>query len=162
MMSRKYRPYGLFCFFTSSSSIWRSRRSGRLGGGPRLGTRVGGFHQQVALPRDDFISGLPPPVPVGLREALDGRARHQERLEHALVHGRDGARLDAFIVVIVPAVEIDAGGLAPRGVENHAEEVGQHLGADALGERLAFAFVLLPVSFDAVAEDLRQKDESEG
>ena len=69
-----------------------------------------------------------------------------------------GARLDAFVVVIVPAVEIDAADLAAGGVEDHAEEIGQHLGADALGERLAFAFVLLAVAFDAVAEDLVEED----
>ena len=95
---------------------------------------------------------------VRLRKALDGRARHQERPEHALVHGRDGARLHAFVVVVVPAVEIDAYGLAARGVEDHAEEAGQHIRADALGERLAFAFVLLAVAFDAVAEDLVEED----
>ena len=97
-------------------------------------------------------------MPVRLFEALDGRARHQERLQNALVHRRDGTPLDAFIVVVVPAVQIDAADLAARGVEDHAEEIGQHLGADALGEGLAFAFVLLAVAFDAMAEDLVEED----
>ena len=97
-------------------------------------------------------------MPVGLLEALDGRARHQERLQNALVHRRDGTPLDAFVVEFVPAVEIDAADLAARGVEDHAEEVGQHLVANALGECLAFALVLLAVSFDAVAEDFMEED----
>ena len=44
------------------------------------------------------------------------------------------------------------------GVEGHREKIGQDLFADALGEGLAFGLVLLPVAFDAVAEDLMEKD----
>ena len=48
--------------------------------------------------------------------------------------------------------------LAARGIEHHGEEIRQHLGADALGEGLAFALVLLPVALHAVAEDLVEED----
>src|SRR6185437_4578467 len=97
-------------------------------------------------------------VAVGVIEAGDGRARHQEGFESALVDDGDRAGLDAFVIVFVPAVEIDAGDFAARGVEDDGEEIGEYLAVDALGEGLAFALILLAVAFDAVSEDLVEED----
>ena len=93
-------------------------------------------------------------MPVGAIEAANGGTRHQERLQHAFVDHRDGPRFDALIVVVVPAVQIHRADFAARGIEDHREEVRQDFCADALGERLALAFVFLAVAFDAVSEDL--------
>ena len=84
VMSRKYRPYGLFCFLTSSISICRSLRIRT----PRCVDST----IRLRLPRNHFQPRLPPAVPVRLLEALDRRARHQERLQHALIHRRDRLR----------------------------------------------------------------------
>ena len=79
---------------------------------PGLGDRVGRFHNQVRLPRNHFVSRLAAPVAVGMVEALNRRARHQEGLQHALVHRQHRPRLHALVVVIVPAVQVDAADFA--------------------------------------------------
>jgi hypothetical protein len=88
----------------------------------------------------------------------DRRAGHQEGLENSLFDQRNLARADAFVVEAVPAVQILAGRAVQRRVERHAEKFGQHAFADALGEGLAVGFVLLPVAFDAVAENFVEEN----
>ena len=43
-------------------------------------------------------------------------------------------------------------------IESDGKEIGQNFFADAFGEGLAFGFVLLPMAFDAMAEDLVEED----
>jgi hypothetical protein len=118
-----------------------------------VGHRFGRFHNQVGLPRNHFITGLAAAVAVRLAETRNRRARHEERLQHAVFDGGRWPRLHSFVVVIVPAVKVLARRGVPRGIENHRQETGQHLGADALGEGLPLVFILLAVAFDAMAED---------
>jgi hypothetical protein len=78
--------------------------------------------------------------------------------KHALVDGQHRLPFYAFVIVVVPAVQVDAVDFAARGVEHHGKEIGQHLGADALGKGLPFALVLLPMAFDPVPENLVEED----
>ena len=95
---------------------------------------------------------------VGVVESLDGRAGHQERLEHAIFHDRHRARGDAFIVVGIRAVQVDVAGFLAGRIEDHREKIRQHFSAYALGEGLSFRFVFLAMAFHAVSEDLMKED----
>ncbi len=95
---------------------------------------------------------------VGLREPLDRRARHQERLEDTVLdQGHVGGR-DAFVVVVVVAAKIDVAESGHCRVVAHGEKRGQDRLADLLGEGLTLLDVLLAVALDAVAEDLVEED----
>jgi len=49
-------------------------------------------------------------------------------------------------------------GFAAGGIEHNRKKTRQHTGADAAGEGLALGLVLLTMAFDAMAEDLMEKD----
>src|SRR5215472_12132690 len=94
---------------------------------------------------------------VGVLHALDGRTRHEKSLEHAVLDGGDWAALDALVIVFVPAVQIDSIHLAARGIEHHGKKVRQDLGPHTPGEGLAFAFVLLSMALNAMAENFMEE-----
>src|SRR5262245_59880294 len=93
-----------------------------------------------------------------MRDAEDRRTRHQKGFQDAAVDQLDRAGYDAFVVVTIEAVEIDAADLPAGGIEDHAQKIGKHRAVDALGEGLAFILVLLAMAFDAVSEDLVEED----
>ena len=90
-------------------------------------------------------------------ETGDRRARHQEVLQDALVDHVHALSPYTIIVECVIAVQIRA--CQPFGgrIIDHRQEIGQDRLIHFLGERLAFAFALLPVPFDAVTEDFVEK-----
>ena len=105
-----------------------------------------------------FEARLAAAVAVGMIEALDRGARHQECLQNPVIHGRDALPGNAFVVVGVPAIQVDSLRLAQSGIEDDTEKVRQHARAQALGEGLAFALIFLAVAFDAVSEDFVEED----
>ncbi len=109
------------------------------------------------MPRHHLQSRLPAPVPVGMIHALNRRTRHQERFQNSVLHHRHGPGLDAFIVVRVVTVQIDAAKRFARRIEYHGQETRQNRRAHRLGESLSLAFVLLAMSFDAMAENLMEE-----
>src|ERR1019366_6376796 len=97
-------------------------------------------------------------VPVRMVKTIDGGTRHQEALQNAVVNCFHRLTEDAFVIVFVPAVQIDARGALQGRVESDGKEVGKNLFADAFGEGLAFGLILLAMAFDTVAEDLVKED----
>ena len=93
-------------------------------------------------------------VAVGLRNAFDGRARHEKRLQHAVVHHVDAARLHALIVVEVVAGQRRSCHAPDRGIEGDRKIFGQHFLADHFLEGLCLVGQLLPMALDTMAEDL--------
>ena len=91
-------------------------------------------------------------------EAGDGQARHQEGVEDAVLDEIDAARRLAFVVVAIVAAEGDAVEGGEGGIVGDAEEGGQDLLAEQLGEGLAFVVAALTLAFEAVAEDLVEED----
>src|SRR5579864_6736869 len=87
-------------------------------------------------------------------KAFDRRTGHQKGFQDAVVYGGDALAGNAFIVVVVPAVQVDPLHFAHRGVEHHREKAGKNRCAKAFGKRLAFGFVFLAVAFDAMTEYL--------
>src|SRR5437879_961044 len=88
-----------------------------------------------------------------MREALYRRAGHEECLQNPVIHGMDGPGGHAFVIVAIPAVEIDSIDLPFRGIESDREKIWKDRRVDALGEGLAFVLVLLPMALNAVSED---------
>ncbi len=97
-------------------------------------------------------------VAVGGGEAGDGEARHEEGVEDAVLDEVDAAGGLAFVVVAVVAAEGDAVEGGEGGVVGDAEEGGQDLLAEELGEGLAFVVAALALAFEAVAEDFVEED----
>src|ERR1700730_14127024 len=95
---------------------------------------------------------------VGMIDALNGRSRHQERLEDPVLHPHQGPRLHAFVVVRIRSVEIDRLDIFPRWVESDRKKIGKHGRADRLRERLTLCFVLLAMAFYPMAENLMEED----
>src|SRR5205809_8111702 len=88
-----------------------------------------------------------------MREALYRRAGHEECLQNPVIDGLDGPGGHAFVIVAVPAVEIDSIHLSLGGIESDREKIRKDWRVDALGEGLAFVLVLLAMDLDAVTED---------
>src|SRR5690242_6601425 len=63
----------------------------------------------------------------------------------------------AFVVVVVGAGKFYACNFVDCRIVNDAEEFWQNFLADLFGEGLAFFFVALAVTFQAMAEDLMKK-----
>src|SRR5713101_6139751 len=95
---------------------------------------------------------------VRMIESLDRGARHQETLENSVIHGVDALPGNAFVVVGVPAIQVDALPLTQARIEHYREKFRQHAGVKALGKGLAFAFILLAVAFDPVSENLVEEN----
>src|SRR2546428_3456926 len=91
-------------------------------------------------------------------ESLDRGARHEERLENSVIHGVDALPGNALVVIGVPAIQVDTLPLSQAGIEHHREKFRQHAGIEALGEGLAFAFILLAMALDPVPENLVEEN----
>src|SRR5690349_2940969 len=91
-------------------------------------------------------------------EAFDGGPGHRECLENTVLNRLDGLAAYAFIIIFVIAVEVGSGGAFQSRIEGDGQEVGEDFFADTFRKSLAFGFVFLAVSFDAMAEDLVEEN----
>src|ERR1051326_8859279 len=82
-------------------------------------------------------------------------ARHQERLQNALIEYGYAPAPDAFVVV--PPVELDTIQFLQSGVKYNGENGRQNRLAQLLRKCLAFFLIFLPVTFYAVAQNLVEK-----
>ena len=119
---------------------------------------LGGADDQVALAARGHVADLGAAVAVGVGEAGDGKARHQEGLEDAVLDQVDAARGLAFVVEAVVAAEGFAVEGLQGGIVDDAHEGGKDLLAEQLGEGLAFIVAALALAFEPVAEDLVKED----
>src|SRR5258705_13548777 len=91
-------------------------------------------------------------------EADQGRTRHLEILQHAVIHQNDTMGADAFIIVFVISEEVVVAQSGHRAVVNDAEERRQNRLAGFLCEGLPFRHVFLAAAFRAMTENLIKKE----
>ena len=130
----------------------------QLGAEFLVGLGFGAGDDEVALASGGHAAGFGAAVAVGLGEAGDGEAGHEEGFEDAILDEVDAAGGLALVVEGVVAGE----GVAVEGGEGGVVGDGEEGGEDGLveeaGEGLAFFVAALALAFEAVAEHLVEED----
>ena len=93
-------------------------------------------------------------MPVRILEAGNGRTRHQKVFEDTLFDNAHLPRRNPVVVERVMTIQIDAADALCCRIVNYRNKIGQHRLVHLLRERLPFAFVFLPMSLNAMAENL--------
>ena len=94
---------------------------------------------------------------VRILEARNRRTRHQKIFQNALFDNTHFLRPNTVVVERVMAIQIDTADALHGRIVNHRDKIGQHRLVYLLREGLSFAFVFLPMPFDAMTENFMEE-----
>src|SRR5881409_862468 len=80
--------------------------------------------------------------------------RHQKIFQNTFFDNTYFLCGNTIVVECIVAIQIDTADALQRRIVNYRTKIRQHRLIYFLGERLSFAFVFLPMAFDAMPEDL--------
>ena len=127
---------------------------------PKLGVlhRIRRADDQISLPSHWHVASLRTPVSIGMIEARNRHARHQEVAQDPILDHLDLCCRHAFVVVFVPAGQPRSIQRAQRRVIGDGKELRQYGLVQFLCKSLPFFAAALPLAFQPVSQYLVEED----